>query len=133
MKIQIHALFVIAQVTVPWCFFIKHLLSLSSDCNLNSNQTEVIKRFFIRSQNPACLSTTVLWFGQGTFFPPIREAEKNKNKKRTATIVLITKIKLNKSTVNSSARQTRFNFPQDLQKLFSLVNYQTINKNKIKI
>lgn len=52
-----------------------HAIALT--LTLSLTQTDVIKRLFICSQNPACLPTTILWFCQAGF-PPISEAAREK-------------------------------------------------------
>lgn len=46
-----------------------HAIALTLTVTLSLTQTDVIKRLFICSQNPACLPATILWF-----FPPFTEA-----------------------------------------------------------
>lgn len=68
-----------------------HAVALTLTVTLSLTQTDVIKRLFIRSQNPACLPATILWF-----LPPIAEAGGEKlysyscfNNKNKSTIILL--------------------------------------------
>lgn len=56
-----------------------HAIALMLTVTLSLTQTDVIKRHFICSQNPACLPTTILWFSQAVFFSFHQRCWKRKN------------------------------------------------------
>ncbi len=62
-----------------------HAIALTLTVTLSLTQTDVIKRFFICFQNPACLPTTILWFCQASSPSHQRLEEEN----CTVTDVLI--------------------------------------------
>lgn len=63
MEIQILALSLIPTSNKSIAFLYKaHAIALTLTVTLSLTQTDVIKRLFICSQNPACLPTTILWF-----------------------------------------------------------------------